>query len=214
MTPSRSRRTRRDRGFRRRLAAGLLASVFLHLLLALTWRGPVLGPPDRSAAASPAAAGRPSVGGALRAVTLRPSDAARLPSRPDRIEPAEEPDVRFPRVAESVLPSGELERPSEGAGAPGGGSGRSGPAVDRPPVPRSVMPEWDPPASVRGRAVTVRVHVDSTGSPTGLVELVPRTTDEAFNRRLVRKIRAMSFSPARDRRGRPVAAWAELTFEF
>lgn len=213
MNASRPRRTRRDRGFRRQLAAGLLVSVLLHLLLALAWRGPVLERPDRSAA-RPAAAERPSAGGALRAVALRPSGAARVPARPDRIEPAREPEIRLPRVAESTLPSGELERPSPGSGAPDGGPGRPGPGVDRPPVPRSVMPEWDAPASVRGRTVTVRVHVDSAGSPTGLVELVPRTPDEAFNRRLVRKIRAMRFSPARDRRGRPVSAWAELTFEF
>lgn len=174
----------------------------------------MLEPPDRSAADRAEADGRPSAGGALRAVALRPSEAARVPPRPDRVEPVEEPEVRMPRTEESALATGDLERPPEGAGAPGGGSGRAGPGVDRPPVPRSVLPEWDAPASVRGSTVTVRVHVDSTGSPTGLVELVPRTPDEAFNRRLVRKVRAMRFSPARDGRGRPVAAWAELTFEF
>lgn len=214
MNAPRPTTTRPDRGFRRTLAVGLLISVLVHLAVALAWRSSVLEPPSRPPADRSAVPARTAAGGALRAVSLRRVETTEISRRPEPVEAADEPDVRLPRVAESTLTSGELDRPGTGPAPAEGSSGPAGAPVVRPPVPRSVIPEWDAPASVRGRSVTVRVHVDSAGAATGAVELVPRTPDEDFNRRLVRKVRAMRFRPARDRRGRPVAAWAELTFSF
>lgn len=212
VSPSRPTRSRPDRGFRRTLAWGLTASVLLHLALALAWRGAALPAPspgpDRAASVSP------TPGGALQAVSVRRAAPVEVPRRPAPVRAAEDPDLRPPRVSEAGVAAGELERPAPGPAPEGGASGGPGGGVVRPPVPRSVLPEWDAPSEVRGRTVTVRVHVDSAGRPTGLVELVPRTSHEGFNGRLVRKARAMRFAPARDGRGRPVAAWAELTFSF
>lgn len=61
--------------------------------------------------------------------------------------------------------------------------------------------------------VTVHVHVDAKGRPSGEVRLDPPTPDSAFNRRLVDKIRRMEYEPAR-RNGEPVAGWAQITFVF
>lgn len=216
MNSPRPPRTRPDRGFRRTLAWGLLASVLLHLVVALAWRDAALSPPGAAAEAarSRAASASPAPGAALRAVSVRRAAPVEIPRRPEPVRADEDPDLRPPGVAEAGLESGDLARPASGPASGGSSSGGSGAAVDRPPVPRSVMPEWDAPPAVRGRTVTVRVHVDSAGTPTGPVELLPRTPDEGFNRRLVRKVRTMRFAPARDGRGRPVAAWAELTFSF
>lgn len=211
MTAPRPSSHRPERGFRRALATGLLVSVLLHVALALAWRAPVLAPPGSSAdARSPEP--RPRADRALRALTLRVEERTEIPRPPAPLQPAAEPEVHLPRTAESTLPAGELEPRQSRPGRAGGGD-EGHPRV-RPPVPRSVLPEWDAPESVRGSSVTVRVHVDSAGSPTGPVELVPPTSSEDFNRRLVRKVREMRFSPARDPRGRAVAAWAELTFTF
>lgn len=203
--------TRPDRGFRRPLALGLLLSVLAHVVVALAWRGPVLAPPDPSSEERPAEARRTAAGGALRAVALREPDQTEELRRPEPVELSSAPDVQSPRPAEPSLSTGALERP--GTGPPGEGNREDSRTV-HPPVPRSVLPEWDAPESVRGRSVTVRVHVDSAGAPTGAVELVPATPSQSFNRRLIQKVRAMRFSPARDGRGRRVAAWAELTFSF
>ncbi len=216
MNSPRPPRTRPDRGFRRTLAWGLLASVLLHLVLALAWRDAALTAPGAAAEAARAraASASPASSGALRAVSVRGVTSVEIPRRPEPVRPDEDPDLRPPAVAGAGLETGDLARPASGPASGERSSGGPGAAVDRPPVPRSVMPEWDAPPSVRGRTVTVRVHVDSAGTPTGAVELLPRTPDEGFNRRLVRKVRTMRFAPARDGRGRPVAAWAELTFSF
>lgn len=217
MNAPRPTRTRPDRGFRRTLAWGLLASVLLHFALALAWRDAALTPPDPGAEAASerrAASSTPARGGALRAVSVRRAGPVEIPRRPEPVRAGEDPDLDPSAVADAGLETGELARPAPGPGSGGSSSDGSGGAVARPPVPRSVMPEWDAPPAVRGRTITVRVHVDSAGAPTGPVELLPRTPNEGFNRRLVRKVRTMRFAPARDGRGRPVAAWAELTFSF
>lgn len=206
-----------SRRFRGPLAWGLLLSVALHAAAALAWRaapGPGVlagdAPPER---ARPA---RTRARDAVRVLELRlPSDAppTEIPRPPAPVEAAA-PDVGAPRLAsEAGVLDADLAphphgRPSAAARATGGG-GRRG----RPPVPRSVLPEWRPPEEVRGTTVVVRVHVDTAGRPTGAVELLPPTPDEAFNRRLREKVGAMTFDPAR-RGGRPVDGWAELTFVF
>ena len=81
------------------------------------------------------------------------------------------------------------------------------------PIARSILPEWKPPRSVYGVGVTVRVHVDSTGRATGLVELLPPTPDRETNRQLVYRVRQLRYQPA-VRNGKPVPAWAEIAFVF
>lgn len=206
-----------DRWYRRCLAVGLLVSVALHVALVLGWRagpGPgITGSGAEAPSASPPDRWRT---GAVQAVAMQaPSREVEVPPAPDPVDAAS-PEVSAPRVAESAeLASVELAPRS--AGEPGGGregaEAQPGGGSGRPPVPRSVLPEWDPPDDVRGTEVVVRVHVDSAGRPTGPVELDPDTPDEAFNRRLRDKVLAMEFSPARSG-GRPVAGWAELTFVF
>lgn len=212
VTVSRDPRPRTDRRFRRPLAAGLLISVALHLAAALAWRGPALEPERRRGA--PRAEGRPAAppDRTLRAVALEEPDRERIPPRPRPVPVATAPEVG-PTAAASELHRVTLEEPAVGSRSDGADAG-AGRAAVRPPVPRSVLPEWDAPDAVRGSSVTVRVHVDSTGRPTGAVELRPRTPSRDFDRRLIRKVRRLRFSPARDARGRPLAAWAELTFTF
>lgn len=207
------------RRFRRVLGPALLTSVAAHVVLVLV-AGQVRltadggsGEPTRRPA---------STEDAVRAVQL-PDVGRRTIPRPPPPVFAAEPELSVQPTLESRrLPDVRLA--SHGAppprllGGEGGGSGRDGSAAgagDRrmPAVPRSLFPAWDPPASVRGRTVTVRVHVDSGGRPTGIVELDPPTPDEAFNRKLRERVRRMEFRPAR-RNGEAVAAWAELTFEF
>lgn len=210
---------RRDDGdlrHRRRLAVGLALSVVLHGLLAVVWRA---GPgPGVLGARSTRTAPRPPdrwEREAVRAVRLAEREDVEIPPPPAPVTAAS-PQVSAPPAPSSAdLARARLEPRS--AGAPGAGrageAGSAAGAARRPPVPRSVLPEWDPPEEVRGTEVVVRVHVDAEGRPTGPVELRPPTSSEAFNRRLRRKVRAMEFAPARVD-GRPVAGWAELTFVF
>lgn len=208
------------RRFRRILGPALLASVAAHVALALAAAGTRITVGGESAAhAGPPPALQDD---GMRAVDLPAVRREAVPRPPPPVV-APEPDlsgrpiVGSPRLSDVRLAAHGAPPPRLLGGA-GDGSGRSasgGGADDRssPAVPRSLFPAWDPPASVRGRTVTVRVHVDARGRPTGVVELDPSTPDEAFNRKLRDRVRRMAFRPAR-KNGEPVAAWAELTFEF
>lgn len=201
---------RRERApCRRALGWGLLASLALHGLLFLGWQ---TGGPG---AAGEARAGRPerprAERSALRVHRLRSPERVTIPPPPAPVRAAVEPEIASSATSTS-LAAAELEprayrRPARGEGSGGGTAGLT------PPVPRSVRPEWEPPPEVRGAEVTIRVHVDASGVPTGPVELRPPTAAADFNRRLVRSVREMRFVPGR-RNGRPVAAWAELTYRF
>lgn len=208
------------RRFRRILGPALLASVAVHV-------GLVLAAGDARISADGGSEGPPteeaSTGDdAIRAVELREPRREAIPRPPAPVVAAapdlsDGPVVASPRLTGARLASHGAPAPSPvgrtgastGDGASEGGSGdRTSPAV-----PRSLFPAWDPPASVRGRTVTVRVHVDAEGRPTGPVELRPPTPDEGFNDELRERVRRMDFRPA-SRNGRAVSAWAELTFEF
>lgn len=216
------------RRFRRPLAWGLVLSVGVHLAAVLALpapppSGPSGGATDRDAAAEET--GAPGV----RLLRVRARGPSSLPVPPPIREPEPEVEVAV-RLPETQVDPPHLDRPrsvraaENGAGTAAGkaagrsaGEGEVGGAPDGegfvPPAPRSVAPEWDPPPAVRGQRVTLRIHVDARGRPTGPVELHPPTSVASFNRRLVRKARELRFRPAR-RDGRPVAAWAELTFVF
>jgi len=214
---------RNGRRFRRGLWPALALSILAHLALFLVWRVPAVGSAGGAVSAPVPGVRSSGAGDRVLAVRVRPATPIPDPPPPVRVAAAVEP-VPMPEPREVALEVGEL--PGRGAPRPGtsdgdeAGSGRNGSSDGgagrpefRPPVPRSVLPEWDPPDEVRGSEVTVRVHVDSAGIPTGRVELHPRTSSRSFNRRLVEKVSRMRFSPAR--RGRePVAGWAVLTFIF
>lgn len=206
---------RNGRRFRRALAWGFVVSAAAHAALFLLWRGPA-GLPAGSDEGR-AAADRPVRQDYLQVVSLPPASraAARIPRPPP---PVSAPSAEPTPVAVSdgdVRISVSLRRPAGGgAGSEeGSGAGAGGTSHLTPPVPRSVYPEWEPPPSVRGTAVTVRVRVDSLGHPVGPVRLDPPTGDPGFDRRLRQQVLHMRFRPGMVG-GRPVGAWAELTFRF
>lgn len=212
------RSTRHARADRVRWWGGLLASVALHALLFLLWRA------DAGAPGTPAGVERPDVragGGAVRAVRVTLPERREIPAPPRPVPAIEVPEMAPARPLEVAFPGPEAlpvaapaRLPGLGGGPSSGEGGRGGDGDGYlAPVPRSVLPHWDPPASVRGLEVTVRVFVDETGAPTGLVELDPPTPDDGFNREIRDRVKRMRYRPA-TRRGTPVAGWAEITFIF
>lgn len=219
----------RRRGYRRLLARALAASALLHAALFALWRVQPLPPPGTGAPAGEAPSPAPPPEDALRVTRIAPAaDAGEEPSRPAaaRLPEAREPTVHEPTSSPSEALSLERVRPASGAprlalstgeGSPAQGSGPAGSAGEpgriSPPVPRSLLPQWNPPEGVRGTRVTVRVEVGRDGRPTGRVRLEPPTSSEEFNRRLRETLTSLRYRPAR-RAGEPVVAWAEITFVF
>lgn len=197
---------------------GMLASVLLHALLLFAWVRPA---PEFERAARPGAdPDLPAGGGGLQALRVSMPRRIEIPPPPRPILAVDMPEIEIPEaeieVSAELLPVG-APAPSAGRGAgtgPGEGEGAGGGEGEDyvSPVPRSVVPHWDPPGSVRGMEVTVRVFVDARGRP-GLVELDPPTPDEDFNRDIMRQVRAWEYRPAL-RDGNPVDGWAEITFIF
>lgn len=162
------------------------------------------------------AAPRAFAGGALEAIALAGTRPLEIPPPPEPTELADEPAIE---LLDAGALSVTLGTPGRAAGSssgtgdePGRGLGGTGSRTTSP-VPRSLVPEWDPPARVRGMRVTARVLVNAEGEPVGEVQLSPPTPDRAFNRRLAEKVLQMRYVPGR-RDGRPVEAWAEITFVF
>jgi len=197
----------------------MLASVVLHALVFLLWLGdPVLiegpAPGDR----------RPKIraggGAAVQAVRVSLPERREIPPPPKPVEAIDVPDVELREVVVSLAGAELLPVAEPGplpgiGGGPGQGEGGEGGDGDgyTSPVPRSVVPQWDPPGSVRGMEVTVRVFVDAEGHPTGMVELDPPTPDAGFNRTIKAQVREWAYRPA-IRNGSPVEGWAEITFIF
>lgn len=215
----------RRRGYRRLLARALALSALLHAALFALWRvGP---PPQPGTGADADGAPAPSPPeDALRVMEVRPAAEGADAGRPAaRLPEARAPAVREPssaragemalrRVRASGAPRLALSGPGGSASDGQGGSGTRGePGRISPPVPRSLLPQWDPPESVRGTRVTVHVEVGRDGRPTGRVRLEPSTGNEAFDRRLEEALTSIRYRPGR-RAGEPVVAWAEITFVF
>jgi len=197
--------------------AGLSVSALLHLLVLVLWRGAIpLAPAEPALPANPDRAGG---GGAMRAIAARLPASIEVPPPPRPVAAIEAPDIEVDDLEVSVsgldlIPAAGVALPGIGGGV-GEGEGGEGSGEDdfRAPMPRSVLPRWDPPSSVRGLEVTVRIHVDERGEPTGEVYLDPPTPDRKFNREIRESVRRMAYRPAL-RNGTPVAAWAEITFIF
>jgi TonB family protein len=156
------------------------------------------------------------LGGALQAVSFALAPPFEIPPPPEPADLTDEPLIDLPEIAgtlTSTLEAPGLRRAgASGSAVPGPGLGGTGPRTTSP-VPRSLIPEWDPPAEVRGTRVTARVRVSADGRPVGDVQLLPPTPNREFNRALVEKVLRMEYIPAQ-RNGRPVEAWAEITFVF
>lgn len=199
---------------------GLTASLLLHVLLLLLWRGGAPLPSDGARAGRQASP--ESGGGGMRAVNARLPEAREVPPPPEPVLAIDVPEVQITTVAASIsgpelrpIPAGPLPGLGGAGNGEGEGDGGTGDGGDDyvSPMPRSVLPHWDPPGSVRGMEVTVRVRVDERGRPTGEVVLDPPTPHRGFNREIEERVRRMEYRPAM-RGGRPVPGWAEITFIF
>jgi TonB family protein len=95
---------------------------------------------------------------------------------------------------------------------PGRGSGRGGDGV-RPPAPLTIL---IPPAatpSVRGKAATVRLQVDTIGVVRD-ADVVVSSGDRGYDEKLRRIAMGWRFRPARDAANRPVAYPFEVSLRF
>jgi TonB family protein len=198
----------------------MLLSTAVHFAVFLMWRGGVplveLGPiAQRAYAVAPG-------GGSMHALELPLAPPVEIPPPPTPRLVIDAPVVEYDQPP--IVLQGLALEPIANAGMPGLGTGLLGPGEAdgsgsgsggdyTSPIPRSIVPHWDPPDAVRGLEVTVRVFVDEWGRPTGEVELDPPTPHRGFNREIVERVRRMEYRPAR-RNGRPVAGWAEITFVF
>lgn len=201
--------------YRAALGWSLLISAVLHAAVFFAWRsGPSVagGPAEASEAVRPL-----NLGGALQAVSFSLARPFEIPAPPEPADLTDEPLIDVPEIAGALTPTlgtpGLRSADASGSGAARGpGLGGTG-ARTTSPVPRSLIPEWNPPDEVRGTRVTARVRVDADGNPVGEVLLLPPTPNREFNRALVEKVLRMEYIPAQ-RDGRPVEAWAEITFVF
>ena len=201
--------------YRAALGWSLLISAVLHAAVFFAWRsGPSVagGPAEASEAVRPL-----NLGGALQAVSFSLARPFEIPAPPEPADLTDEPLIDVPEIAGALTPTlgtpGLRSADASGSGAARGpGLGGTG-ARTTSPVPRSLIPEWNPPDEVRGTRVTARVRIDADGNPVGEVLLLPPTPNREFNRALVEKVLRMEYIPAQ-RDGRPVEAWAEITFVF
>lgn len=220
---------RRRRGFRRLLVRALAVSVLLHAALLLLWRVEPAPPPG--AGGAPGAASSPS---RLPDEAMRVMEVARPAAESEEETgrpvvarlPEAAPVVRDPVPAPNAMSTERVSARPAGSprlalatGSGGGSNSRQGsgspgePGRISPPVPRSLLPQWDPPPEVRGSRVTVHVEVGRDGRPTGEIRLEPPTESEEFNRKLRKTLTSLRYRPG-TRSGQPVVAWAEITFVF
>jgi len=198
----------------------MATSFVLHALVFLLWVG------DRPTVEGAAPGQRqPKLlagGGAIELIRVSVPRRTEIPAPPKPVLAVDVPEIEvmveeleFSLDGVDLLPVGlpaQLPGIGDGPGRGQGGEGGDGDGY-RSPIPRSVVPQWDAPRSVRGMEVTVRVFVDADGHPTGIVELDPPTPDAGFNRTIMEQVKTWEYQPAR-RDGSPVEGWAEITFIF
>ncbi len=205
----------------------MAASLLIHLLLLLLFRGD--GIPDSPYAAAGPRAGddrAAPAGGGMQAVNLqlvppREEERIRRPPAPVpapevTVELEEEPEPEAPPIELADVPGvlGERDGPEPGPGlVDGDGQGDGGTAEEGrfrvvPPMPRGlILPPSDRPDKVRGREVEVWVFVTTEGTVVAdSTRLVPPTGDRGFDRKLRRQAAEWVFEPAQ-KEGRPVAEW-------
>ena len=198
-----------------------IASLVLHVLIFMFWRGPplMLSP---FAAAGPAAGDSRAAAGGMQQVNVLtpPSQPVVPPPIPLPIEVEIEPiefDTEPAFDMASVL--GQDPGPpgppglEDGDGEGDGGTAREGLRRIVPPMPRGMI---IPPTNreLRGTEVQVWVFVDERGKVVAdSTRLLPPTKDRGFNRRLMREAAEWVFVPAK-RDGQPVAAWFPYTISM
>ena len=94
----------------------------------------------------------------------------------------------------------------------GEGEGEGGDVYIAPRA-RSILRTWSPPAHVLGTEVLARVFTNEAGQAVGPIELLPPTSDRETNDEIIYRVRNLTYWPATVN-GEPVAAWAEVSFEF
>ena len=202
--------------------AGMFASLFLHTLAVLLW----IGDTSQLEEAAPSQRLNSHTTSDRLIQSIRVSSSRREEIRlpPDPIIEVKIPPVEMTVIASSLPTehllslglSSSLPSPGSEFGLGTGSLGDVGAGKAeyeyQAPVPKFVAPQWDPPASARGLAVTVYVLVDEGGWPQD-VELDPPTPDDGFNGRIVKQVKGWKYQPAR-RDGRSTSGWAEITFVF
>lgn len=103
-------------------------------------------------------------------------------------------------------------------GGTGGGIGSGvGPGIGRGrilgPSPEVLLVPPTPPGNVRGKAVVVRLQVDSTGVVKD-AEIIPSTGNRKYDDTLKKTALGWRFRAARDASNRPVAVLFDVTFTF
>jgi len=196
-------------------ATAILASLLIHALAFLVWRGggsdAGTGSPRRRVLPLPQADRSVEVVRMARAVqgdvpTARPRASIEPPSIVVREIAASSAEPALSRVA----PAGAAVAVVAVLGEePTGGTGLR----YQPPIPRSILPNWRLPRAVQGMEILVRVFVHADGRAGRAVELLPPTPDRGFNRRLVKRVQNLEYRPA-VRNDVPVDGWAEITFVF
>lgn len=211
------RRSRREGEARRARAAwwgGLILSVAVHALAFLLWPSARILLDDLRAE-SPRGFERTEP---VRVLELprpqRPSEAAERPVVPRTALAVRRASTPTPKLDLTRVEPVAARPPAVRSSAPGQPTASDDPGERYvQPIARAILPDWRAPRSLHGVVVTARVYLDEAGDPTGLVELVPPTPDRDVNREIVYQVRRLEYQPAQ-RNGRPVAAWAEVTFVF
>jgi hypothetical protein len=217
-----------DRRHRRTLRWALLASVLVHLLVLLLFRGRIVLPESPYAAAGERRGdARAAAGGGTQVVALQFYTPP--PVVQERV-PIPTPVVEV-RVAEPALQSLEVkvsvpalrdgtgnvgqgqgraagEGVAEGRGQGDGGTADAGLFRVLPPSPRGlILPPSDRPGKVRGKEVAVWVFVTVQGRVVAdSTRVDPTSGDSKFDARLMDQAAEWVFSPAK-RNGQPVAEW-------
>ncbi len=215
------------RRHRRAALWGLAISLVLHGAVLLLWKADLQPLPGTVAAGLRMgdAAAAPG-GGIMQAIALAPPRAIVVPPPPDEVPDLDAPevDVRMPQEPQLQARFADMRSgvafpgPDDGPGRPDGtGRGDGGAEAEgqfrvTAPEPRVIVPEWDPPAEIKGTTVQIRVLVNADGRALE-VELRPRTPNSGFNRRLVDTYMEMDYKPGR-RMGRAITAPAEITLIF
>ncbi len=204
------RRSRERRIWR----SALLASVLLHLLVFVGWRGNVI-PASPFSAAGPRAGDDRAAPGGMQAVNVQAMSTRVIPRPPIPIvakvdvKPIEFEDS-IPMDAASLLgadPGLALAAGLPGgSGRGGGGTGAEGRYKLDPPTPRGMI---IPPANkkLKGTTVEVWVFVDKQGNVVpDSTRLNPPTGDSDFNKRLISEAAEWVFRPAQ-KDGKAVGSW-------
>lgn len=212
------RRQRQRQVWRTAFALSLLA----HVLVFLFWRtdGPLLSP---FAAAGPRSGDNRAAGGSMQAMNLHTPPPIPINPPPVPLPTIDPPDpVEFD--PENEMDPSELlgERPGQGQEnvglEDGTGKGDGGTAEEGffrlvPPSPRGMIM---PPShkALKGKEIEVWVFVNAQGRVVAdSTRLRPPTSDEAFNRQLLREAAQWVFEPAR-KGGEAVAAWFPYTISM